>query len=351
MNPIRCIHGLRRWQVLFAATATAALLAACGGGDDGAATPAAAAPAASSVTLSGVAATGAAIANAPVGVINANGVTASATTNASGGFTINIADGAPYVLRVTDPAGRLWYSYAQGPGSANITPLTSLALSQAAVGRPLADVYNGWASSRLSAAQVLEAARVVNANLASVMQARGVTPASANIFTQTFTANGQGLDAVLDAIRVSFNCSASQCTPLINSPAGTALLNWNGAISVAGITLSWNAAGGGSMGGGTGGASVGSCTASPTAGSYSVIVQTSISGLGSVPVPEVCIDGLPGKPANQADFCSGSLASGQLPTGVAIQSCSYDGSVGTITARITTPITLDYTVKYTFVQR
>lgn len=351
MTPIRCILGPRRWQALFASSAAALLLAACGG-DDGPAAPATAGPAATTtVSLSGVAATGAPIPNATVAVTNANGVTGSATTAANGSFTVTIAEGAPYVLKVTDAAGRPWYSYAQAAGTANVTPLTSLALSQAAGGRPLADVYAGWTTSRLTATQVLEAARVVNANLSAVMQARGVTPASANVFTQTFAANGQGLDAVLDAIRVSFNCNGSACSPLINNPAGNTLVSWNGSISVAGITLSWTAGGGGSTGGGTGTVGLGACSANAAAGSYSMVVQTSISGLGSVPVPAVCIDGLQAKPASQSDFCGGTLANGQLPAGVSIQSCSYDGSVGTITARITTPVTLDYTVKYTFVQR
>ena len=82
-----------------------------------------------------------------------------------------------------------------------------------------------------------------------------------------------------------------------------------------------------------------------------MLVQTTIAGMGSVAVPEVCIDGLQGKPASQAEFCGGDLAKAQLPPGVSIQSCSFSGNVGTIAARITTPITLDYTIKYTFVQR
>ncbi len=353
MTPIRSVTGLRRWQLLAATAAAAVLLSACGGSDDGPAAAAAApaAPAAASVRISGLAATGAAITNATVSVVNANGVTASTTTSANGSYNVDIADGAPYVLRVTDAAGRLWYSYAQAAGTANITPLTSLALAQAWGGRPLADLYAGWTGSRLTATQVLEAARVVNANLASVMQARGVTPASANVFTQAFSANGQGLDGVLDAMRVSFNCAANLCSPVIASANGTPLISWNSNISVSGITLSWGASTG-SGGGSTGGsASLGSCAANAAAGSYSMIVQTTISGLGAVPVPEVCIDGLAGKPSSQAEFCGGSLANGQLPAGISVLSCTYDGSVATIAARITSPITLDYTVKYTFVQR
>ena len=82
-----------------------------------------------------------------------------------------------------------------------------------------------------------------------------------------------------------------------------------------------------------------------------MVVQTAGSGLGGVPIPEICIDGLPAKPASESEFCGGPDALGALPPGVEIVSCSYDGTVGTISARITSPITIDYSVTYTFVQR
>lgn len=335
------------WRAPLASLFTALLVAACGGGDDGVTAPATATPAAN-VRVTGLAATGAAIANAQVTGVNASGQRTTATTGTDGRFSIDLHEGAPYMLSIVDASGRSWYSYAQAAGVANLTPLTSLALAQASAGRALAEVFSGWNTSRLTAEQVLEAARKVNANLAAVMQARSVNVNTTNVFTHSFSANGQGLDAVLDAIRVSFNCSAS-CLPVINTPAGATLLTWNGNASIAGITLSWTAGGAAAGGGSTIGQGV--CAATAAAGSYSMLVQTTISGFASVPVPEICVDGLPGKPASQSDFCGGSLATQQLPPGVSVLSCSFDGTVGTISARITTPLTIDYTIKYTFVQR
>lgn len=330
---------------VLAALATAALVAACGGGDD----DSTATPSAATVALSGTAATGAAIANATVSAIDATGATVTATTGTDGKFTINVAEAAaPYALRITDAAGKTWYSYAPAAGTANITPLTTLALAEAAANQPLADVLSAWATTRLDSAAVLEAAKKVNANLQSVMQAASVNYTSANIFADTFNADGTGLDAVLDAMRVSFTCSASACTQSITSPQGSVLVNWNGNIATTGITLSWSAstAGGGSTGGSVT-VGLGSCKA-PVKGTYSLVVKTDVAGVG-VPIPEVCVDGLPDKPASQSDFCGAADVAQQLPPGVSIVSCSYSGNQGTIAARITSPLTIDYSVTYTYV--
>lgn len=328
----------------------AVLLAACGGSDDDDDTTGGTPPPVTTANITGVAAVGAAIPNATVTGINVRGETVTATTGADGSFSLTINEGAPYGLKVTDAAGNTWYSYAQAAGRANLTPLTTLALSQAAGNRPLADVLAAWASSAPTAEQVLAAAATVNANLAGVMRAASVDPSATNIFTQTFSANGQGLDAVLDAMRVSFSCSANSCTQLINSPSGEVLVTWNANISTIGFTVSWS---GGATGGGGGqvDVSLGACAPNPTPGTYSMIVQTSVAGLGGVPIPEVCVNGLPGKPSSQADFCGSGDVNGALPPGVSIVSCSYVDPVGTISARITSPITLDYTVTYTFVLR
>lgn len=333
----------RRWALPFI---VAAGLAACGGGDDD---PPAGGGAGPMATITGLAATGAAIPNAVVTGVNAAGQTVTVSTGADGSYTIAIPEGAPYGLRITDAAGTTWYSYANAAGRANITPLTTLALAQAAGNKPLVDVLAAWATQKPTADQVLAAAAVVNANLQDVMRGKGVDPAALNVFTASFAANGQGLDAVLDAMRVSFSCTPTSCTQAINSPTGSVLVTWNASISTTGFTVSWS--GGATGGGGTVDVNLGACKANPTPGTYSMVVSTTVAGLGGVPIPEVCIDGLPAKPASQSEFCSASDVNAALPPGVSITGCSYDGSVGTIDARITSPITLDYTVKYSFVLR
>lgn len=349
--PHRRARALRHTAPLAAAALCAALLSACGGGDDSPAAPAATASA-STVTLSGTAATGAPIGNGEVVVVNAAGQTATVRTGSNGAFTVGIAEGPPYLLQVTDGSGAVWYSYSQQAGTVNITPLTTLALLDANAGRPLADLARAWTGTRPSADEVLAAAAKVNAHLRSQMAAAGLDASRYNIFSTAFSADHTGYDAVLDAVRVRLDCSASHCTQSLRSPAGSVLVDWNGNIATTGITLSWTATAsdGSSSGGGTVTVGLGSCKA-PVAGSWSMVVQTSVSGIGGTAIPEVCVDGLPAAPAGRDEFCGGADAAAQLPPGAAIKSCSYSNNVGTIAAQVSAgPITMDYTVTYTFVK-
>jgi len=161
------------------AVAAAALVAACGGGGgggDGAAAP-------SDVTLTGVAATGLALASAPVDVKCASG-TGSATTNASGGYTVTVADGAlPCIVKVTGTASDgstvTLHSLAQGTGStatANITPLTEMILARA-VGTLPSDLF-------------------ANFGTGTAVTAAAITQASTDILTALSTAAGVDLSAI-----------------------------------------------------------------------------------------------------------------------------------------------------------
>jgi hypothetical protein len=335
----------------------------------------------STVTLTGTAATGAAIANADVQVTNADGETVIARTDSQGRFNAVVNQAAPYLLSTVDSSGRNWYSYATGQSNtANITPLTTLAVLDANGNRPLAALAADWYRTQLSDTKVAEAAARVNAHLASQMTQAGVNPNTTNIFTQPFSPNGLGLDAVLDAIRVGVNCSGSACTQSLMNPRGQTLVNWNPQIPLTGISISWGPSGvavtagdgtqivavgtppaaGGTgttpgtntgTGTGTGAISVGTGTgtSTATAGTWSLIVRISAAGVG---IPEITIDGLDSKPANQADFCSDSDVTEQLPDGVSIVACSWADPVGTISASITSGgFTIDYLATYTFVRR
>ena len=318
-------------------------LTGCGGGDD---SPAPSATAAN-VTLSGVAATGAPIANAQVKAVNAKGQSVTTNSAADGSFSISIADSAPYALSVTDGSGKVWYSYAPAGGSVNITPLSTLALAKAFGNQPLSQLVDGWATTRLDAATVLAAAKTLNANFQALLQAQGVDYSSFNVFSSAFSANHSGFDAVLDVMRLQFSCTGSVCTEQITSPLGNTLITWNSELATAGISLSFTAQGGGTT---TINVNLGACKAA-VAGTWSMLVDTTVAGLGSVSIPQICVDGLPGAPASQAEFCGSTSYASQLPPGVEIVSCSFAANVGTYDVRISTPIALSYTVKYTFVKR
>ena len=103
------------------AAATLALVACGGGGYD-----------TTSATITGVAATGAALGNAAVTGQCSTGVPVTATTGADGSFTLALSGGqtTPCLLEVFGgtPAIRL-HGFAAEAGRANITPLTELAMA------------------------------------------------------------------------------------------------------------------------------------------------------------------------------------------------------------------------------
>ena len=335
------------------ASALALALAACGGGGDDSASSSNP-PVGPTAQLTGVAATGAAISGATVTAINAAGAKATAVTGADGRYTLTIGESAPYALTVTDSSGKAWYSYAPTAGTAHITPLTTLALLDANGNKPLANLVDAWPTNKLADSTVLQSAQRVNANLRPQLAAAGVDASSVNVFASSFSADHTGLDAVLDALRVNINCSAGSCQQTITNASGATVVSWNATASTSGITLSWTSgagAGGGSGSSGTLNVSLGACKATATAGTYSMVVQTSVEGLGTGSIPDICVDGLPDKPTGQAEFCDNGNYKDQLPAGVSIVSCSYADPTGTITARITSPVTLDYTVKFSFVKR
>lgn len=101
--------------------------------------------------ISGVAATGAPIANATVTIKGANGKTVTATTDADGNFSVNTPDlELPYALKVdvADPDTgnkKSLYSIATAKGNANINPLTDLEVTNVAANKgknDASDVYD-----------------------------------------------------------------------------------------------------------------------------------------------------------------------------------------------------------------
>lgn len=116
-------------RVFALATTSAAawLLVACGGSDT------AAVPVSSTPVLSGLAATGAAIANASVTAKCLSGAPVVGTTAADGSFTLSLSGGqtAPCMLEVVGGSANVTlHSFASEAGRVNITPLTELVLAK-----------------------------------------------------------------------------------------------------------------------------------------------------------------------------------------------------------------------------
>ena len=177
-------------------------LAACGGGGGGT-------PASTDLTLSGTAATGAAVASAPVAAKCASG-TGTATSGADGGFAMTVSGGAlPCVLRVTAADGTVLHSVASGSGSsarANISPLTDLAVAHLAGTEPSA-LWDNFEPARVSSEAVASAAAVV---LAVVESVGGDASAVGNPFTASLAPPngsnpGNAYDQALESLKTALD--------------------------------------------------------------------------------------------------------------------------------------------------
>ncbi len=175
------------------AAATMLALAGCGGGGggDNASSP----PAALSIT--GTAATGAAIAGATVNASCAAG-SGSATTAANGSFEVRIAGGAgPCVLRVRSGSNAL-HSVAAAGGNAvtaNLTALAELVVARVIGSDPdaLFANFDATAQAKLTPAALATAQSAVIAALRSAVDLTGLNPLAGDASV------GGTLDRKLDA--------------------------------------------------------------------------------------------------------------------------------------------------------
>ncbi len=186
--------------------ALAMLLVACGGSSGTTPTT----PTAATEVISGTAARGAAI-EGMVTVIAADGTTVSVTIGAGGSFEVEVTGlSGPFMLKAQPSNGSdpVLFSYAAAAGVvANITPLTHLALYMANSNADPASLFDSWAAQAADlTAQIRTQQAIIKANL----EAQGLLSGNGlangiDFFTEAFSANSQGLDAVLDAVSVDLS--------------------------------------------------------------------------------------------------------------------------------------------------
>jgi hypothetical protein len=199
-----------------------ALLSACGGGssDQPAAGP-------TPLALSGVAATGAAIAGQTVEAKCSTG-TGTATSNADGSYTISVTGGVlPCVLKITPASGPALYSVATGTGStatANISPVTQLVVASLTGGDPAA-YFTGFDANA--------AAGVTDANLAAAVAsvkttllAAGVDLGTIDVLAGTLTpatgsTTGNAYDQALDALAAKLAAAGTTLQTLTTTVAAS----------------------------------------------------------------------------------------------------------------------------------
>lgn len=192
------------------AVSSAVLLIACGGGG-GSPDPIASAPPAPPVaSLSGVAAVGAAVADATVTLTDANGRTLRTTAAADGRYRFEDLTGyvAPFQIQASGALGEavvtlntLVATAPSGAGIANITPLTN-AIAALVMPSELPTTMSAAQLQAISPAAVAAASARVQAVIAPLAGALGL-PASFDPMSTPFTANGTGADLLLDHLDVA----------------------------------------------------------------------------------------------------------------------------------------------------
>ena len=189
--------------LLFIATTLAIGLSGCGGDSDSASVPIL------SSNVSGTVAIGEGV-PAHITFIGAQGNTLSGVSDSNGAYSANLTGlTAPYMIRaVLDADGSTLYSFiAPNALTANITPLTTYVLDQAAVTSGTAggagQLFTQFDSASIptSLNDNIQAQIVtLNALIATVLDANDV--GTFDHFNDAFDANHNGYDAVLDALDI-----------------------------------------------------------------------------------------------------------------------------------------------------
>lgn len=172
-------------------------------------------------SLEGVAAIGAPLANANILVRGSVGNTVATTTNALGEYSADVSSlTPPFLVRVNDDSNGIeLYSYSNDDSGANITPITSVIVSQS---MPANLTFRAFFDSfsvidrALFQTQVEAAITTVNSRFADT----GFT--SFNHFTQPFVADSTGYDLILDELNIAYDGSSvniqdDSYTPIITT--------------------------------------------------------------------------------------------------------------------------------------
>lgn len=224
--PVACSPVRRspvRHHRLFCLLPVAMAITACGGGSDGA-DPVAEPPVPPAArSLTGTAATGAAVAGSVV-VIDATGRigTAVATSASTGAFTVDVSGlTAPFLLQVVGTAGGrqvFLSSVATAAGqTVNLTPLTDLVVSAAAGvagGGSLVDACAPSGSTAPAACVAALKDATTGSRLATAVSdvarlVKDLNAAGTDVLNGAFQADGTGFDALLDKILVTPASSGS----------------------------------------------------------------------------------------------------------------------------------------------
>jgi len=201
-------NNLKKLNGALAVTVLAAALSACGGGGSGSGTT----PAAVS-TVSGVAATGLAIANGTVSLKCAALDPSAVTTLADGSYSVDVSKSTlPCVARVdyVDPAtgtAQKLHSLVQATGTVNITPVTDMMVANLSSTGAAADAYDKFDANEVKSYTAQRVSTVMQ-TVKTALQAKGVDvthlpddPIGSKLQAANGSNAGDDQDAMLDRIQ------------------------------------------------------------------------------------------------------------------------------------------------------
>ena len=221
-------------------TAVVLALTACGGGGGGSSSLIS-----SPAAITGTAATGGPITGGAGSTLNgvvtikdssSTPKTAVTPTDAKGNYSFTTAQLAgmtgPYMLEINYQVGGVSYylhsaatatDLSSGTATINITPLTDLVVANLAHDIATNVFKNGNFSSTLTASALAAGATALATQLQPLLALQGVT-GSVDLLHQSFSANGTGLDAVLDALKVTVD-PTTKMAQIANRLNGTSISN------------------------------------------------------------------------------------------------------------------------------
>ena len=173
-------------------------LGGCGGGGGG------------GEVVYGTAAAGSALPDATVTLKDATGAAVTDTTSADGSYSVPVGGMTPpFLIECDDGAGTVLFSIRpEGPGVANITPYTDLVISSfyevhdITLDDAFFDAFQGpglqGADPVPTDLDVEAIESLVGGMVALWIQQEGLDPATFDLITTPFDADGTGFDAVLD---------------------------------------------------------------------------------------------------------------------------------------------------------
>jgi len=151
--------------------------------------------------------------------------TAITPTDANGYYSFTSAQlsgwTTPYMMQIDYKVGGVDYSLhsaataedlTSGSATINITPLTDLVIANLA-GTIASNVFKNQANyaSQLTSTALAAGSTALAAQLQPILASQGVS-ASVDLFRTSFTANGTGIDAVLDALKVTQDPTTNTAT-------------------------------------------------------------------------------------------------------------------------------------------